>query len=447
MIRRALRLPTFLIMALAIAIALAGYARALVEDGILNMDMAIATEQTIQLVRDLKLTRPVSFNVITPAALGRMLARGETGQPSDREISAYGAAGAMIGLFPRGIDLKSASIRAMQSQLLAFYDFNRRRMVVIDGGPFSQAQTSMRRRDGGDTLGYLILAHELTHALQDQNFQLGERLRRLHGDADRELALRSVAEGDATLAGWGYARGRMDASTVAMLDRHIEQAARSAAAGAPDSAIAAYDYFNFPYSEGVRFVGAAYRRGGWAAVDALYRNPPQSTQQIIDPALYFSHPLPPLDVNVAGYERPLPQWRRDDSDVIGELGLQVILQRSFGMNAPEAAIARRWAGDRIVVLRRGKRYGVIWMIAFRDADSARQFGATYARLLRRIPGDTPYIEARSNAVLVMAGFGAPLATVPIWRASTIRGGGAHPSHAPATAERSIMAAAPTPQAR
>jgi len=446
MIRRALRPPTSLIMALAIVISLAGYARALVENGVLNMDMAIATEQTIQLVRDLKLTRPVSFTVITPTALGRMLTRGETGQPSDREISAYGAAGAMIGLFPKGIDLKSASIRAMQSQLLAFYDFNRRRMVVIDGGPFSQAQTSMRR-DKGDTLGYLILAHELTHALQDQNFQLGERLRRLHGDADRELALRSVAEGDATLAGWGYARGRMDASTVAMLDRHIEQAERSAAAGASNSAMAAYAYFNFPYSEGVRFVGAAYRRGGWAAVDALYRNPPQSTQQIIDPALYFSHPLPPLQVNVAGYERPLPQWRRDDSDVIGELGLQVILQRAFGMNAPEAALARRWAGDRIVVLRRGKQYGVIWMIAFRYADSARRFGVTYARLLRRIPGDTPQIDARSRAVLVMLGFGAPLDAAPIWRASTILGGGARPSDAPPAMERSILAAAPAAQAR
>src|SRR5579863_405866 len=373
-------------------------AHALVHDGKLDVDKAVAAEQTIQIVRDLRLSHAVGFAVTTPDGLGKILSTPAPGEPSDVEIAAQGAAGAMLGLFPKGIDLKSESVDALKSQLVAFYDFRTKRMVVVDGAAISSSEDQLELENQRDYIGYLILAHEFTHALQDQNFDLGDRLMSIHDDGDRALALRSVAEGDATLAGWGYVSGRMDGSTVTMLNTNMDDAARTFAAHERDRAIAAYEYFNFPYAQGVRFVGEAYRRGGWAAVDALYRNPPISTQQIMDPSLYFDHPTAPAVVTLDGYEHGFTGWSVADRDVWGELGLQVILQRNCGMKASVVALARRWAGDRVMVLRKGADYAAIWMVAFRDDDAARQFAAVYNAMLNRLLGRrTPHlVESRGR---------------------------------------------------
>ena len=408
----------FISSAVLALISLPGNAHALVHNGTIDVDKAVATEQTVQIVRDLRLSNPISFDVITPDGLGKMLAKGGPGQPTDAEIAADGAAGSMLGLFPKGIDLKTSSVQVLKSQLLAFYDFRSKKMVVIDGSMASQVETVLEQSGQRDFLGYLILAHELTHALQDQNFHLGDQFQRLRGDGDRELALRSVAEGDATLAGWGYATGRMNAGLVTTLTSHLDDATKAFALHPRDPSLAAYEYFNFPYSEGLRFVGEAYRRGGWAAVDALYRNPPQSTQQIIDPSLYFDHPTLPVQIEVSSYENVLKGWQVAERDVWGELGMQVILQRNLGMNSPDVALARKWIGDRVVVLRRGNDFVVLWMVAFRDADSARRFTAVYTRVVNRTVGrHTPYrIECVSNTVLVAAGGPArnPALAAAIW---------------------------------
>jgi len=429
MLARAFLRPALIGAGLTLIATLAfnGYARALVHDGVLDIIKATATEQTIQVVRELHLKHKVSFAVMTPDDLARMLAKQQPGDPPDYQIAAVGAAGAMLGMFPNDVDLKAASIETLKNQLLAFYDFRSKKMVVIDSGDqstTSKIESVLERSGQRDYLGYLILAHEFTHALQDQNFHIGDMLQRLSGDSDRELAMRAVAEGDATLAGWGYALGKMDASTVAMLDSHVDDATRAYAMHPEKASIVAFAYFNFPYTQGLRFVAEAYKRGGWAAVNDLYRNPPQSTAQIIDPALYFDHPTLPLEVNLTGYQPLIKDWRAVTSDTNGELAVQVILQRNFGMGAQEVALARAWTGDRLVILQKDREIAALWLIVFRDEASARAFSTVYARVLdRTLGGHTPHrVQAHSNAVLVIAGGLARNSSLApaIWEASSVR---------------------------
>lgn len=409
------------------AIALAGHAGALVHNGTLNVSKAVATEQTIQIVRNLHLNHDIGVIVMTPDEVAKMLAVPQPGDPSDDRIAAEGAAGAMLGLFPEGIDLKSASIESLKEQLLAFYDFRSKKMVVVDGGEqsaTSRIESAGERAGQRDYLGYLILAHEFTHALQDQNFQLGNKMRSLRENTDGALALRSVAEGDATLAGWGYVLGRMDVGTVQTLDSDVKTFTKDYTLHPKDGSFAAYEYFNFPYVQGLRFVSEAYKRGGWSAVDALYRDPPESTAQIIEPSLYFDHRTRPKEVVLYGYDPILDDWQVDESDTNGELALEVILQRSLGMNSPEIAPAYEWAGDRITIFSKKGQIGAVWLIAFRSQASARSFSATYKRVLDRSLGTrTPHlVEYREAAVLVIAG---PPARIPglaasIWKSSVIR---------------------------
>lgn len=121
----------------------------------------------------------------------------------------------------------------------------------------------------------------------------------------------------------------------------------------------------------------------------------------------------------------MPGWRKSDEDTLGELGLRIILENSFGSSSPEIAMADKWAGDRIVMLRKGSVVSVVWLIAFRDNDSASRFSDAYRRALGRIRGrpTAHSVEAKGNALLVAIGESAvhfSRLAPAVWKASTIR---------------------------
>ena len=214
------------------------------------------------------------------------------------------------------------------------------------------------------------------------------------------------------------------------------------AAEVPDAPLGLSAPLLFQYSEGSNFVAEVYRRGGWAAVDALYRNPPESTHQILHPALYFDEAAPRTRITLAGYEKIMAGWKTVDDDTFGELLLQVILERNLGKQSAEIGLASRWVADRMVVLQESRGVNVIWMIAFSDSQSASHFAVVYTTLLDRLLGDSNAhrIDYRANLVLVVIGEGAnyfdDLAPA-IWNASTIESGGvsAHIQPAAASAAR------------
>src|SRR5207247_1049503 len=147
------------------------------------------------------------------------------------------------------------------------------------------------------------------------------------------------------------------------------------------------------------------QRGGWAGVNALYRNPPVSTQQIMQPALYFDSPSLPVHIEIAGYEGVLRGWKKVDDDTYGELLLKAILERNLPQHAASSVVLSRWAGDRVVTLERGNALTLIWIIAFQDRASATQFATTYRSVLDHLPGGAHphYINVREAAVLTMIG--------------------------------------------
>jgi hypothetical protein len=166
--------------------------------------------------------------------------------------------------------------------------------------------------------------------------------------------------------------------------------------------------FIFQYTEGARFVAEAYHRKGWDGVNALFKGPPLSTQQIMHPELYFDHPTPARTVKLAGYEKVLHDWKKVDEDTAGELMLKILLERTMGENTPYVEASTKWAGDRMVALQKGKSLTVLWMLTFRDASSADTFAELYSGILEKVlPGTTARkLDQRGPAVFVMIGDGA-----------------------------------------
>jgi hypothetical protein len=417
------------VCAIVALILLRGCAYSLVRGDRVNSKQAAKIEAGIQDFRQLRFKKSVPLVVKTPDQAEAMMETDLMRYYTDNQLEADAVAGAVTGLLPPGLDLKAASLKLMKSQVAGFYDPHGKEMVLVEGGADldiwnSAAQFMIQR----DVVGEMLLAHELTHALQDQNFGLEPRLDQLKGDDDRALALKCVAEGDATLAGFAYAVGRMDDSTADALANNLKQLPQALAAEAPDTPAGLSVPLLFQYSDGVRFVAEAYRHGGWSAVDALYRNPPQSSHQILHPELYFDAPAPQPQIELRGYERIMRGWKKVDDNDYGELLLRVILERNLGKQSSEIALASRWMADRMIVLQQSRAINVIWMIAFSDPQTASHFAVVYETLLDRLLGDsTPHrIDTNSKAVLIVIGEGADYFDTlapDIWSASAIESGG------------------------
>ena len=266
------------ICAVGALIFLRGCAYALLSGDTVNSRKAASIESGIQDLRQLRFKHPVPLVVKTPDEAQAMMEADLMRDYTDNRLEADAVAGALTGLFPAGLDLKAASLKLLKSQVAGFYDPHGKEMVLVEGGDDlgiwnSAAQFMIQR----DVVGEMLLAHELTHALQDQNFDLESSLDKVKDDDDRTLALKSVAEGDATISGFAYAVGRMDDSTADALANNLKQLPQALEAQAPNTPEGLSVPLLFQYSDGVRFVAEAYRRGGWPAVDALYRKPPESS--------------------------------------------------------------------------------------------------------------------------------------------------------------------------
>ncbi len=411
-------------------VALAGCAYALVNRGKIDQAKADQIEEGIQALRQLRFKHSVPLIVETQDEAEAQMKRDLERENTDEELRAEGAAGALMGLYPAGIDLKRQELKLLRSQVAGFYDPHEHEMVLVEGaveiGFFASAAEFLVQRD---LVGEMLLAHELTHALQDQNFDLGNRLEALKDNDDRALALQSVAEGDATIAGMAYLTGSMDDSTLDAITAQLGKLPEIFASESPDTPKGLAEPLLFEYSDGVKFVARAYRNGGWKAVDALYASPPESSHQILHPEDYFEHPVAPLKIQLGGYQSIMQPWKKADENTLGELSLRVILERDLKahpyQDPSRIALARKWAGDRFVVLQDQRMISVIAIIAFADNAAASGFAIAYTTLLDRLLGSTAHeIDYRGNAVMIVIGEAAHYMGVlepAVWRASTIGG--------------------------
>lgn len=435
--RRALTVIT-----IVATIAIAGCAYSLISGGKVDLTHAAAVEEGIQRIRQLSFREHVPLVLKTPDQVEQMILADLKRDYSDAQLEADGKAGSMLGLYPMGMDLKAETVKLLKSQIAGFYDPDEKQMILVEGAtPAPLPDRALQFLVQRDLINEMLLAHELTHALQDQNFALQDKLDALKNNGDAEMAFKSVAEGDATMAGFAYLAGRMDNSVADTLTNSMKDLPATFAAQSKDTPEGVGYPLIFQYSDGVRFVGEAYKRGGWKAVDALYSKPPRSTQQIIDPTLYFTNPLEPVTVEIAGYQPDLKDWSKADEDTFGELSIQIILQVGYGKDAPEVAIARKWAGDRIAILSRGTEISVIWIAVFRDSDSAHRFEDSYRALLDRTRASTPhFVERRETAVLAIVGTIADQSSTlapAVWKASRIGAVKAAPAESLRTKEERL----------
>lgn len=220
-----------------------------------------------------------------------------------------------LGMLPADTDLRALLREALAGGVGGFYDRDSGELVVRSRDPATPLEPAEE----------LILAHELIHALVDQRLGL-PRVEASTGQEDAATAVAALIEGDATLVTQRYAQ-----RALAVADQ-LRLAGQELRAGGDLAGTAALPYvvrrsLLLPYQEGVRFVAALLEHGGWAAVDAAYRDPPVSTAQVLFPQRY-------LDGEVPATPRPLgtlpAPWWRAAASALGAADLLVLFEAPGG---------------------------------------------------------------------------------------------------------------------
>jgi len=164
------------ISAVIALIFLWGCAYSIVNGDRINSRQAEKIEAGIQGLRRLRFKQSVPLVVKSPEQAEAMMEADLMRDYTDNQLEADAEAGALTGLFPPHIDLKAESLKLLKSQVTGFYDPHGKEMVLVEGGAdlgmWNSAAEFMIQRD---VAGEMVLAHELTHALQDQNFDLESR--------------------------------------------------------------------------------------------------------------------------------------------------------------------------------------------------------------------------------------------------------------------------------
>ena len=248
-----------------------------------------------------------------------------------------------LGLVGRDFQLSSVEAAGIET-LLGLYDPNEKEIIV-------------RRRLEGPLLRR-VLAHELTHALDDQHFPLQET--RVDLRTEQARALQALVEGDA---------GYVDELYRAQLPPEAQNAADGAVEGldaVPATAGPFLALLAFPYASGPGFVQALVERGGSSAVDAAFRSPPATSEEILHPELFLEQRS-----SVVPVRRPTPKGPLLGLGVLGELGLRLVLGET--LDAPAAAAAAAgWGGDQYVAWSENERVCVQVDLAMDSAQDVKE---------------------------------------------------------------------------
>jgi hypothetical protein len=225
-----------------------------------------------------------------------------------------------------------------------------------------------------------VMVHELTHALQDQHFNLNHLVLSSELTFDRLLALGALVEGDAKNTEMSFSAGPfLKGMTLEAIQQFGNMQAQNYLRRMKDFPRGIARPFIFQYLDGLVFVEAVKRDGdGFSSIDLAYRDPPQTTEQILHPERYLErdHPtvIVPPDMP-AGYEVLV-------ENTLGELGVSIVLSGHLG-KAYQASMAAGWDGDRILLLgSEGAEPMLVWYSTWDTKEDAHEFGLAAAQMLR-----------------------------------------------------------------
>jgi len=328
-------------------------------------------ERDVAEIRELNFTKPVVYESLDRAGIRQVVAGKLSEAYSDEEIRNMSTGYAAFGLLPPNFPLKQTYTDLLGEQIAAFYDQHQHKLFMFQDASLEGAQNRV------------ILAHELTHALQDQNFGLLKLPIEVKDNDDRAAAASALIEGDATLVMSEYMAKDFTWKSISDTVGYSATQSMEQIRKAPHYL---REMLVFPYLKGQQFCAAVFARGGYQALSAVYANPPESTAQILHPEKYF-HETREDPVAVGFADTSFNGMKALADNVLGEMGVHLMLEQYLGTDATDS-VAAGWRGDRYLVFDGGNE--LVWKTVWRSPGAAGEAVTAFrAVCARRFKGDRP----------------------------------------------------------
>ncbi len=296
-----------------------------------------------------------------------------------------------FGLLPRDFDLQTFLVALLREQVAGYYDVKTKTVNLLDWIDSEQQRP--------------VLAHELTHALQDQSFGLEKWMK--VGDTDlndkKETtaadiendeiseARQAVVEGQAMVVLVDYLLAPSEQSIVTspQIADALKEGMLVGSADSPefkDAPIFLKEELTFPYRYGLDFETELLRIGGKEkAFASAFGNPPRTTRQIMEPKTYLSgEQLDPM--RLPDFQRDFKNYERFDIGAIGEFDVAILVDQYAGKEASDNLYphwrggyyyAARPKGDPVAPL------SLLYVSRWSGPEKASAFAAIYAQSLAK----------------------------------------------------------------
>jgi hypothetical protein len=294
-----------------------------------------------------------------------------------------------FGLLPRDFDLGKFLVALLKEQVAGYYDPKTKTVNLLDWLGAEQQKP--------------VLAHELTHALQDQSFNLEKYMKPADADLDKKKEItaqdiendeigstrQAVVEGQAMVVLVDYMLAPLGES-LKDSPQVVEALKQGMLVGTADAVqfqnapIYMKEALTFPYRYGIDFIAEMLTKGGKdKAFTALFQNPPRTTRQIMEPQTYLAgeriEPMPLPD-----FRQVFKNYDRFDVGAIGEFDVAVLIDQYAGAETSHQMYPH-WRGGYYYAARPkgdpAAPLALLYVSRWSDAEKASQFAALYAKAL------------------------------------------------------------------
>ena len=321
----------------------------------------------VRAIRGLDEKVPVEPTILSREEMGQLLTRQLAEESPAPIVAAYERLYHALGVLPKDDKLTDVYGDLLESQVGGLYVPSDKKLYVVS------------KSGGVGPLEKFLYSHEYTHALQDQNFDLVNfQPDSLADQSDRQLARQALVEGDAYVTMTYWLQQNLPPSDMgAILAAGNDPEAQDALKAIPPLIAA---QITFAALQGTVWALGVQMAGGYAAINAAFADPPESTEQILHPEKWASHE-PPVDVKLP---RDLAAklgagWSVGLQDTFGEHQLGVWISSAPATAAfpePPPASVVGWGGDRMALLDGpGGAWAVVFKTEWDTAADAAEFEA------------------------------------------------------------------------
>lgn len=295
-----------------------------------------------------------------------------------------------FGLLPRDFDLKTFLVAMLKEQVAGYYDPKTKTVNLLNWVDADSQRP--------------VLAHELTHALQDQWIGLEKYM--LAGDNpshagdpspadisidEQQAARQALVEGQAmvTLLDYTLAPTGKTMLEMPMIVEALKQGMLVGTADTPtfhSAPVFLKETLTFPYRYGMDFTAALLQAGGKdLAFGAALKDPPRSTREIMEPQTYLTHEkLEPL--KLLDFDKDFAAYDRFDIGAMGEFDVDVLVEQYVG-NDEAKDLYPHWRGGYYFAGRskgnKGAPLGLLYVSRWSTPEKAAEFAAVYAKSLAK----------------------------------------------------------------